>query len=174
MKIIFLDFDGVINNWNHFDGVDYNNVKFLSEIIKLTGAKIVATTSNKNVFQKNPEKNYKDTLFFQYVQKLKDYGVEIYDITPYIGGNRELEIKEYLKNHQEIENFLILDDDVIIKDLENHQVFLDLYNGICEEHVIPSVNILNGALGFYPKDFNFDETLEERTIRINKYHSRKK
>lgn len=174
MKVIFLDFDGVINNWEHFEGVDYNNVKFLLEIIKLTGAKVIATTSNKYVFQRNLEKDYKTTLFFEYLTKLKQYGIEISDITPYVNGNRELEINEYLKKHPEVEQFLILDDDLVIESLKEHQVFLDLYNGICEEHVVPSVNILNGKLGFYPPNFDFNETLEERTIRINEYHSRKR
>ncbi len=31
MNIIFLDFDGVINNWNHFYGVDINNTKILKK-----------------------------------------------------------------------------------------------------------------------------------------------
>ena len=51
---------------------------------------------------------------------------------------------------------------------------MDMYNGLREEHVKPSVDILNGKLGFYPLDFNFNESLEERMIRINKYHSKKK
>ena len=53
MKVIFLDFDGVINNWNNFDGVDINNVLPLLEIVKITDAKIVATSSNKYSFQVN-------------------------------------------------------------------------------------------------------------------------
>ena len=61
VKIIFLDFDGVINNFNHFDGVDYNNVKYLLEIIKLTDAKIVVTSSNKYVFQRNNDIDYRNT-----------------------------------------------------------------------------------------------------------------
>ena len=76
--------------------------------------------------------------------------------------------------HPDVEEFLILDDDYIMKELREHQVFLDLYNGICEEHVIPSIDILNGKLGFYPKDFNFDESMEERIVRINEYHSKKR
>ena len=33
MKVIFLDFDGVINNWDVYDGVDVNNVRILKQII---------------------------------------------------------------------------------------------------------------------------------------------
>jgi len=162
---------GVVNNWNVFEGIDYNNVKFLLQIIESTGAKVVATSSTKYSFQRNLEINYKNTSFFEYVNILKEYGVEIFDITPYVDGNRELEINEYLKTHPDIEHFLILDDDKVIESLKQHQVFLDLYNGICEEHIIPSINILNGNLGFYPPDFKFSGTFEERNIRINEYHS---
>lgn len=31
MKCIFLDFDGVINNWNHFDGVAIENALILKK-----------------------------------------------------------------------------------------------------------------------------------------------
>ena len=102
MKIIFLDFDGVINNFNHFDGVDYNNVKYLLEIIKLTDSKIVVTSSNKYVFQRNNYIDYKDTAFFEYIKSLNDYGVKIYDITPYVQGKRELEINNYLEKVRNI------------------------------------------------------------------------
>lgn len=173
MKVIFLDFDGVINNWNHFEGVDINNVLPLLKIIELTGAKIVATTSNKYYFQVYGNK-IEDSKYFSYMDALNEMGIDILDITPYVDGNREAEIIKYLELHPEIEEFLILDDDSVMKKLMNHQVFLDLYNGITEEHIDPSVDILNGNLGFYPPDFNFDETFEERNIRINQYHSRKR
>ena len=174
MKVIFLDFDGVINNWEHFDEIDYNNVKYLLQIIDKTGAKIVSTSSKKYSFQRNSSIKYEDSSFYEYVNVLRDYGINIEDITPYVDGNRELEISEYLRLHPDIEHFLILDDDYVIKNLKEHQVFLDLYRGICEEHVEPSINILNGNLGFYPPNFDFSETAIERNTRINKYYARKR
>lgn len=74
MKVIFLDFDGVINNFNNDCIVDIENVKYLLEIIKATGAKIVATTSNKYSFQVygNSREN---SGFNRYVKMLNDYGV---------------------------------------------------------------------------------------------------
>ena len=173
MKVIFLDFDGVINNWNNDFIVDYDNVKYLLEIIKETGAKIVATSSNKYSFQVNGIK-YENSNYYKYVVLLKDFGIEIFDVIPYVNKNREEEILTYLKEHSEISEFLILDDEYVGERLKEHQVFLDLYNGICYEHIIPSINILNGILGFYPKNFNFDETLEERIIRYNEYYSKKR
>lgn len=52
MKYIFLDFDGVINNWYQMEGVSIDNAMILRQIIELTNAKITATTSNKYNFQK--------------------------------------------------------------------------------------------------------------------------
>lgn len=174
MKVIFLDFDGVINNWEHFEGVDSKNVRWLLEIINKTNAKVVVTSSNKYNFQRYSDVYMKNTLFYEYVKTLNELGIEILDVTPYVNENRELEIVEYLKMHPEVEQFLILDDDRVIKSLLEHQVFLELYNGITEEHIKPSIDILNGKLGFYPPNFNFDESYEERWIRINEYHNSKK
>ena len=100
-------------------------------------------------------------------------GLEIYDFMPYILENRELEILEYLKMHPEIKEFLILDDDYIFKNLLNHQVFLDLYKGLRDEHIKPSLNILNGILGFYPSNLDMNETYEKRLIRINEHYRKK-
>ena len=61
MKVIFLDFDGVINNWKNFEGVDFNNVKYLLQIIKSTGAKVVASSSKKHTFQIDSSVNIIDT-----------------------------------------------------------------------------------------------------------------
>lgn len=175
IKVIFLDFDGVVNNWDHFEGVDFNNVKYLIEIINATGAKIVASSSKKHTFQIDSSIDIKDTTYYkQYVTVLNYYGIDIFDVTPYVDKSRELEIIKYLGMHPEIEEFLILDDDYVIKSLLEHQVFLDLYNGITFEHVQPSIDILNDKLGFYPPEFNFDETYEERLIRIHEYHRSKK
>lgn len=113
-------------------------------------------------------------VLYEDVKSVNKYGIDVNDITPYIDGDRELEINEYLKIHPEIEQLLILGDDYVINSSKEHRVFLDLYKGICEEHVNLAVDILNGKLGFYPPNFNFSETLEERNIRINEYHSKKR
>ena len=51
MKCIFLDFDGVINNWYQFDGVSTENAMILKKIVDIADAKIIATTSNKYSLQ---------------------------------------------------------------------------------------------------------------------------
>ena len=173
MKCIFLDFDGVINNWYHFDGVCTENALILKKIIELTGAKVVATTSNKYSFQrKEPVEYLKSAYYREYVSVLNELGIIIDDVTPYCKENRSLEIKSYLSEH-EVESFVIVDDELISEDLQEHQVFLDLYKGLEEHHIEPIINILNNKLGFYPNDYDRTETSMELLIRINKYYNTK-
>ena len=90
-----------------------------------------------------------------------------------LNGDRTLEIGEYIRRHKEIEQYVILDDEVIGDELSEHQVYLDLYKGLQLEHVKPALDILNGKLGFYPKDYDRTETAEERNIRTNRYYNTK-
>lgn len=175
MKVIFLDFDGVINNWYEFEGVSLENAKILRQIIMRTDAKIVVTSSNKYSLQRNNNSSYLTSNFYRkYVKPLNEFGIEIYDLTPCIQYNRTLEIKKYLDEH-EVEAYVIIDDDLIGEELQSHQVFLDLYKGLQLEHINPIMEILNGRLGFYPSDFNLKESPEEKLVRISKYyHSIKK
>ena len=170
MKCIFLDFDGVINNWYHFDGVSIENVMILKKIIELSDAKIIAITSNKYSLQRLDKVDYYKSIFYNnYVKFLNELGIQIHDLTPFVDSNRTLEIKKYIEEHQ-IEQYVILDDELIEEELQEHQVFLDLYRGLQEEHIIPALNILNGNLGFYPPNYDRNETPEELNYRINSYY----
>ena len=174
MKCIFLDFDGVINNWYQFNGVSIENAMILKKIVDKTGAQIVATTSNKYSLQRNNKVDYYESKFYNdYVKYLNKLGIQIYDLTPFVDESRTLEIKKYIQE-QDVEEYVILDDELIGEDLQEHQVFIDLYRGLQEEHVIPAINILNGKLGFYPPTYDRNETPEELNYRINNYYSMRK
>lgn len=172
MKIIFLDLDGVLNNWYHPDLIDPKNVLVLKKIIKLTNAKIVLTTSNKYSFQREKIKNIKGSYLEKYIKILQNNGLSIYDLTPYVEENRSLEIKAYLKSNPNITDFVIIDDELVSLKLLKYQVFLDWNTGLLEKHIKPIIAILNGQLGFYPPDYDIQETNEQRLIRINKYYNR--
>lgn len=172
MKIIFLDLDGVLNNWYHPDLIDPKNVLVLKKIIKLTNAKIVLTTSNKYPFQREKIKNIKGSYLEKYIKILQNNGLSIYDLTPYVEENRSLEIKAYLKSNPNITDFVIVDDELVSPELLKYQVFLDWNTGLLEKHIKPIIAILNGQLGFYPPDYDIQETNEQRLIRINKYYNR--
>ena len=97
MKCIFLDFDGVINNWYHFDGVSIENAMILKKITDISGAKIIATTSNKYSLQRFDKVDYYKSIFYNnYVKFLNELGIQIYDLTPFVDANRTLEIKKYI------------------------------------------------------------------------------
>jgi hypothetical protein len=53
MKVIFLDFDGVINDYMTFNEINKCNVEVLKTIIDNTDAKVVVTSSHKYLWQRN-------------------------------------------------------------------------------------------------------------------------
>lgn len=172
IKVIFLDFDGVINDYQTFNYVNEENVRILKRIIDETGAKVVVTSSNKYTFQREKShKKIEDTIMYtNYIKKLNENGIEIFDFTPLVDKDREHEILQYLNLHPEVEQYLILDDDYIIQQCMNHEIYLDLQSGLREKHLIPAIKILNGELNFY-HDCNqaqLNESVYERIERMNK------
>lgn len=124
------------------------------------------------IFKKNRVDYYKTAYYNNYIILLNELGIENSDITPFVDRSRSLEIKEYIKKYN-ITNYVIVDDELISdKELQQHQVLLDLYLGLQSYHVEPIIKILNGHLGLYPSDYNINETSEEQYIRINEYHKK--
>lgn len=148
MKVIFLDFDGVINNYEE-EPINMKCLLILKEIIKVTGAKVVVTSSNKYSFQDYGKPYFESNCYNNYVKKLNDEGIYIYDFTPSIGHNREKEIQVYLELHPEINEFLILDDDYFFDRWNGHQIYVDLDCGITCDDIKTSIDILNGNLFYY-------------------------
>ena len=142
-KIIFLDIDGVLNSNNSFidnyeydkllgivyDGsiddivrckmndIDLDKVFMVRDICNLTGAKIVISSSWIK-FSRYP----------LIEEKLVSLGIHIFDITPYINGNRGDEIRSYLMDNK-IDDFIILDDDIFrdFNELENYLIKTNFY-----------------------------------------------
>lgn len=171
MKIIFLDLDGVLNNWYHPDLIARENLNILKKILALSKAKIVLTSSNKYPLQRQNIKNITGSYLEKYVKIIQNEGISIYDVTPYVKEDRSLEIKAYLESNTNITDFVIIDDELVEPDFLKYQVLLDWDRGLQEEHIKPVLAILNGNLGFYPKDYNINETPEQKLIRINKFYN---
>lgn len=172
MKVIFLDYDGVIT-----DARDTSNLVIrkyvlnLKRIVDSTNAKIVVSSSRKNEFIEKDDIDRKKTYCYQnYELPLESLGIEIYDYTPFVKASflvrKELEIEFYLKMHPEIKEYVILDDDMVMHKFLDHQVFVEYSNGLLPKYINPAIQILNGQLGFYPPNYNISETLEERVKRI--------
>ena len=171
MKIIFLDLDGVLNNWYQPDLIARENLNILKKILALSKAKIVLTSSNKYPLQRQNIKNITGSYLEKYVKIIQNEGISIYDVTPYVKEDRSLEIKDYLESNTNITDFVIIDDELVEPDFLKYQVLLDWDRGLQEEHIKPVLAILNGNLGFYPKDYNINETPEQKLIRINKFYN---
>ena len=154
MKVIFLDFDGVITTYNSKWKIDMNNIKIINDICDKTNAKIVVTSSwrighhgdvlafNGYLTQYIIKHNYLDN-----VQDTFDkFTGNIVGMTESIGGWRGEEIKLYMNEHPEVENYVILDDD---SDMCDYQLFnfvqTDTYEWITERDAKLCVDILNGT-----------------------------
>ena len=126
MKIIFLDLDGVLNNWYHPELIDKKNALVLKKILELSKAKVVLTSSNKYSFQRENISDIKGSFLEKYLKVLETMNIPIYDITPYVLEDKSEEIKTYLRNNPLITDFVIIDDELVSIDLRKYQVYLDL------------------------------------------------
>ncbi|MBQ3137788.1 MAG: hypothetical protein IJB74_09960 [Clostridia bacterium] len=151
MKIIFLDFDGVLNSDRYIrdcghTGVvlDPSKMKLLKKITDSTGAKIVLTTSWKEHWDKDNTKC--DPTGEQINSIFKQYGLEIYDKTPVIRPDRENEIKKWLEDNPETENFAVLDDMRLVADfLTGHTVKTSAFSdALTEKDAEDTIRILKG------------------------------
>ena len=108
---VFLDVDGVLNTSTTvkqtpygYTGIDDARVEILAHALeKYGGGDIVLSSDWK-------ELNPKDDDYVYLVSKLKKYGLEISRQTLDSNLARGKGIKEYLEEHSEIEEFVILDD----------------------------------------------------------------
>lgn len=144
MKIIFLDFDGVLSHYNSGYNIDPEKVELLLKIVEETGAKIVISSSWRYNTVELTKKKLGDLSFFEHT----------IDVTPRLtyvvdGGYHSVprgeEIKCWLKKHKNIDNYVILDDEVndMLFYQKDHIVETDMYTGLSEKHVKQAIKILN-------------------------------
>ena len=158
MKVIFLDVDGVLNSEvsreqerNNFDNwmeheVSEMHVNNLKKIVDATGAQIVLSSSWRFDHPKATGRDFiVDPLMKVLDRKLKAVGLDIIDVTPDLRGKiRGAEIQDWLDRHSEVERFVILDDDVDMKD-EQKPFFVNttFKNGLTDELSNKAIEILN-------------------------------
>lgn len=149
MRVLFLDFDGVLNSQDYRDrygsmgaGIDKSKMPMLKRLVDSTDAKIVIITSLREYWDKNPEK----CDYFGRVinDTFAEYGLEIYDKTPASeSGMREDDIRDWICENPGIKNYVAIDDGALFaKFLVGH--FVQPKDGLEEEHVEKAVEILNG------------------------------
>lgn len=107
MKVIFLDFNGVLDTSFKIDEINYDNLQRLKLIVSVTGADVVISSSIKTSFVLNDRMN---SILRNLLDRLMCEGINVIGFTPY-GENREEEIKSYLASHPDITSFVVIDDD---------------------------------------------------------------
>lgn len=138
MKVIFIDFDGVINTVQDkydlaIDGISEETakeritkrIKILADACKENDAKVVIESAYKEKI--DPETLESNVEWIQdYLNILKENGVEVIGRTPCLEEFREdykdlppiwkeYEILEYLRRHPEIDYYCVIDDDDLVK-----------------------------------------------------------
>lgn len=164
MKVLFLDIDGVLNCEKTFVNrhneylntgvrqIELENIMIqrLSRIVFSTGAKVVLSSTwrkffynNGNAIVANCDKGA------ELLQRLNNYNIEIYDITPYDENrNRAKEIYVWLMEHPEVDNFIIIDDETVNFRKCSAQVVKTYFDysselGLCDSHVDEAILKLN-------------------------------
>lgn len=181
MKVIFLDIEGVLNTKETYERVyrtrgyttmidseiDNFRLDYLKIIIERTDAKIVLSSSFRYFFDRKDDKLYPTTLKGEKLyDKFKRHGIEIYDITPINMNSREKQIEEWLSNRNDIESFVIIDDDsTAFVELYDNLIhtsnirqnylssFLSESTGLCERHIDEVTDKLNGKTREFKKSF---------------------
>ena len=151
MKVIFLDFDGVLNSERYVKTceeygviIDPSRMRLLKQIIDATDAKIVLSTSWREHWDKEP-KNC-DNIGIEINNIFGKYGLHIFGKTPILSCCREDEIADWLKSNPQVVNFVVLDDRFLdSKRIRGHFVKTSGYSkGLDEASVDKAIEILNG------------------------------
>lgn len=150
-KILFLDFDGVLNTehyqcllqyqgkpWQDEHGAffDPNAVKQLKRIIDATDADIVVESSWK----------YLGLEAMQEMWAVRNLPGRVIDITPSsVGDDKGVEIASWLSEHATQDtHYVIIDDEYVILDSQSsHFVLTNPYEGITEEQADRAISMLN-------------------------------
>lgn len=165
MRVVFLDIDGVVNTIQIYkelpahlknaglkkiDGYYFDMcfngsgrvsntqaVVWLDKICHDYDLKIVVSSTWRGRLEMCKECLYSSGL---------SRDIEIIGATPWIGGYRGAEIKQYLDAHPEIEDFVILDDDADMEPFMDKLVLTNTYAGITAETELKIAQILEKGL----------------------------
>ena len=171
MKVVFLDIDGVMNNYNYAMGIK-NNIEILKNNPK-SGMSMINKLyphvgdsydyydpSCVDVFNTIMEKTDANVVvssawrlmhslddlrdhFERNNMKCKD---RVIDVTPDLGCHRGLEIDQWLVDHPEVTHFVIIDDGDQMKPHMSHLVLTDFSSGLEDYHLERIFKLLDEEL----------------------------
>lgn len=144
MKVIFLDFNGILDTYENIDVIDSDNLNRLKRIVDECNAKVVLTTSNKNNYYRS---GMIRGILKYIIDSLLEAGIDVIGMVPML-DSREDEIRAYLEMHPEVEEFVILDDDYDMPSFRDNLILLPSQmigieqRGLEDEHVEKAISIL--------------------------------
>ena len=176
MKVIFFDVDGVLNSEEYLNSViginvtgiarevDMEKVKLLKQAVNKTGAKVVMTSS----IRLSPiGRDLKEVL--------QREGMLV-GVTPFINEERGKEIKAWIKMNGGVEDFVILDDETLIRIfcvlIENYPENISL-NTIKYYQIFDFVKYISRLKSQYSENalalcrLNFDEYLSNEVYNFD-------
>lgn len=143
LRVIFLDVDGVLNSRNTIRITSWGNtfvetalVENLKQIIKATGAKVVLSSS----WRYDRDDPVRNTEFLELRSELEKHGIQFFGFTPELHDRSE-DIDQWLTQHPETENFVILDDSNITLN-QDHWVKTTMSHGLGQEETNQAIRIL--------------------------------
>lgn len=149
MKVLFLDFDGVLNGdayvrrQGRFGVIlDPKKLDLLKRIVEETGARIVLSTSWREHWSAIPGES--DSIGLEIDQIFHRHGMAVFDKVPHRTRGREQNIRRWLEDYPDVETYLVLDDLALEGDfLQGHFIRTSNYRGgLEEENVSEAIAIL--------------------------------
>ena len=154
IKIIFLDFDGVITTVDSKWGLDPNKLIILEKILKKTDAKLVISSSwRRATVEKTIEKlmdekgHFMNNMIFPFCDRI----IGVTDLIMEYGKHaiRGIEIKRWLEDNMKDKEYryIILDDDTdMLAEQIPYFINTDGWNGLSNLDMIQAIKILNGKI----------------------------
>lgn len=152
-KLIFLDFDGVLNShqylyvtpkpWGDLEMegnehlmLDPVAVDRLNQIIEQTGAHVVVSSSWRHGHDRER---------LQEILEARGFMGDVIDVTPDDSRlDRGDEIALWLRDHPEVERYVVLDDDADdTETMRKHLIKTSFYTGLLDCHVSEAIRRLN-------------------------------
>lgn len=151
MKVIFLDVDGVLNNFHTrtitSDGwcfVDGFLVERLRTLVKASGAKVILSSTWRDGWNREDE-SQNELCFIELRDALREHDIEIFDALPLpLRIRRSIAIREFFEKWkgEPIEEFVILDDWNDLDKFTDHLVWTNPRFGLTNDDVAKALKIL--------------------------------
>ena len=159
MKIIFLDFDGVLNSWRFFkdshanglllfrpaDQIDPKAIRWLNELITKSGAKVVVSSAWRLLHTLDELRAMLGEKGFagEVIDRTESLSWQMVERGPIVAkAQRGDEIDLWVRAHAEVESFVILDDDSDMAMHAGRLVQTSCRKGLKQIHVEQAIALL--------------------------------